>query len=258
MSDVYQNIEIQTYVIHLPERTDRLSTIQQQFEGKGEFDVTIMKANKHDIGAVGLWQSILKIITNAIANEDEIIIFCEDDLLFTPQYSSELLIKQIGNAKKSDAVILLGGVSWFKDAVQISHDLFWVEKFSGLQFTVVFKKFYEKILPVTFSKTNSADYRISDFSDKKFIIYPFISTQKKFGYSDVTNKNNEKGFVENLFKETSERLRLIKDVNDFIKLYSVCKKTTHFFFLSMIFLKPPSCFQVQKKFFIKISATYQT
>ncbi len=220
MKVVYQNIIIPAYVINLPERKDRLAHIQQQFLGKSEFDVTIMEACKHSIGAVGLWKSILKVIKIGVANEDDVIIFCEDDLQFTRQYMGEILIKQIENAKKYDADILLGGVSWFKDAVQISSDLFWVEKFSGLQFTIIFKKFYEKILNASFLETDAADYKISALSDKKFIIYPFISTQKEFGYSDVTKKNNEAGLVDKLFEETSERLHLLKNVNNFYKRYN--------------------------------------
>lgn len=217
MSDVYQNIIIPTYVINLKERTDRLTHIEQQFGGKSEFEVTIMEASKHAIGAVGLWQSILKIIKIALDSDDDAIIICEDDLQFTTQYAHEVLIKHIANAKKNDADILLGGVSWFKDAVQISSDLFWVEKFSGLQFTVFFKKFYEKILEATFLETDAADYKISSLSDKKFIIHPFISIQKEFGYSDVTPKNGEEGFVETCFKETSERLQLLKNVETYYK-----------------------------------------
>lgn len=217
MSNINQDILIPTYVINLPERTDRLAHIQHQFEGKSEFDVTIMEASKYAIGAVGLWHSILKIIRIAFANDDDAIIFCEDDLQFTAQYTQEILIEQIKNAQKNDADILLGGVSWFKDAVQISSDLFWVEKFSGLQFTIIFKKFYERILEATFLEIDAADYKISSLTDKKFIIYPFISIQKEFGYSDVTSKNAEPGFVETCFKETSERLQLLKNVKTYYK-----------------------------------------
>ena len=76
MKVVYQNIIIPAYVINLPERKDRLAHIQQQFLGKSEFDVTIMEACKHSIGAVGLWKSILKVIKIGVANEDDVIIFC--------------------------------------------------------------------------------------------------------------------------------------------------------------------------------------
>ena len=48
-------------------------------------------------------------------------------------------------------------------------------------------------------------------------MYPFISVQKEFGYSDVTPKNGEQGFVDKCFSETSERLRLLQDVETFYK-----------------------------------------
>ncbi len=69
--------------------------------------------------------------------------------------------------------IFSGGVSWFKTGVQISENLFWVEKFSRLQFTVIFKKFYQRILDINdFTEHDAADYKISDLTDKKLLFTP--------------------------------------------------------------------------------------
>src|SRR6185312_11999897 len=186
--------------------------ILQQFYQKKEFDVHIVEACQHSNGAIGLWNSITYILQNLINVQDDYVLICEDDHQFTSEYSKGHLIKCIAEAKGKGADILLSGVSWFKDAIQISKNLFWVEKFSGLQFTIVFKKFYDKILQAAFSETDAADYKISSLSENKFIIYPFISTQKEFGYSDVTAKNNEAGRVEKIFDECFERLQLLSNV----------------------------------------------
>ena len=191
--------------------------IRHEFKNLKEFCLIFVPAIAHKTGCIGLWRTIQNLLLDLNNNADEMIILCEDDHQFSEKYNYPLLKEKIMEAKENDADILLGGVSWFKDAVQISQDLFWVEKFSGLQFTVVFKKFYEKILSATFLETDAADYKISDLSDKKFIIHPFISTQKEFGYSDVTPKNGEEGFVETCFKETSERLQLLKNVETYYK-----------------------------------------
>lgn len=46
-------------------RPDRLAHLQHQFEDKPEFKVTHITAIKHDIGAIGLWESICKAVAMA-------------------------------------------------------------------------------------------------------------------------------------------------------------------------------------------------
>ncbi len=62
---------------------------------------------------------------------------------------------------------------------------------------------------------DAADHKIGTLTDKKFIIYPFLSVQRDFGYSDVTILNNEKERVGNLFQNVSERLCLLKKVRNY-------------------------------------------
>ena len=56
------------------------------------------------------------------------------------------------------------------------------------------------------------DFKISELSDKIFVMHPFISVQKEFGYSDVTSKNAEEGYVESLFAGSSRKLNMLKRV----------------------------------------------
>lgn len=212
-----QNTPFNVYVPNLSYRKERKINIYNQFKNRREFKLHIVPAFEHRIGAVGLWKTIQYILKEVIDKDDEFIIFCEDDHHFTEKYNFSYLIRNIKDTQERNADIILGGVSWFRDAIQISKDIFWVEKFSGLQFTIIFKKFYKKIISANFSETDAADYKISSLSDKKFIIFPFISIQKEFGYSDVTKKNNESGVVDKLYEETSERLHLLNNVNNFYK-----------------------------------------
>ena len=82
-SDFY----IPTYVINMKERLDRKKHIIGEFKGRDEFDVTYMDACTHKIGAVGLWNSIVRIIRLALENEDDVVVICEDDHYFTEDYS---------------------------------------------------------------------------------------------------------------------------------------------------------------------------
>ncbi|MFC7525729.1 hypothetical protein ACFQRK_17325 [Parapedobacter sp. GCM10030251] len=203
---------IQLYVINLEKRVDRLGHISRELVKKREFKFKVVKAVEYPIGAIGLWKTINQIINSACNSEKDLVIICEDDHTFTSDYSEALLLNVIENAKEIDADILLGGVSWFTNCVPITEHLYWVEKFSGLQFAVIFRKFYDTILNTTFYAGDAADYRISALSDKIYFIFPFISIQKEFGYSDVTTKNNETNRVETLFKDSAERVKAVDQV----------------------------------------------
>ena len=200
------------YVVNLKSRTDRKEHTRKEFLGRQEFAVTIVEAEEHERGAMGLWNTICKIIENINEKEYEFIILCEDDHRFTPDYSPSLLFTCIAQAKKKDADILLGGVSWFSGALQISENTFWVDKFSGLQFTVIYRKFFKAILEADLGATNVPDFKIAEMTDNKFFIHPFISTQVEFGYSDATKGNNVAGHVDGLFRNSVECAQSLRHI----------------------------------------------
>ncbi|TCD27796.1 hypothetical protein EZ456_07560 [Pedobacter psychrodurus] len=213
--DIGNGTSIPTYAINLRERTDRVDHIKSQFEGRSEFDLKLLQTDKHEIGTIGLWQNIVKIITEAKKKDIEYVIICEDDHVFTNKYMPKMLYEYIFLCQQKKVDILLGGVSWFNDALQISKNLFWVDQFTGLQFVVVFKRFFEVILEAGFNDIDTADLKISSLAKNKLVIYPFISIQKEFGYSDVTAKNNAGGYVDSIFKNTLAMMDKIAKVKRF-------------------------------------------
>jgi hypothetical protein len=198
------------HIINLKKRPDRLASIQCELSGRNEFDLVIVEAIEHPNGAMGLWQTIHSIVSSA--TDEELIIICEDDHQFTDAYSPEVLTSCIEEGIARDADILLGGISWFNEAAQISEHLFSVETFSATQFVVVFKKFYQNILDADFGDCDTADYKLAALTQKKFVIYPFISTQKEFGYSDATSRNNNFGRVTAIFNASFQRLTLLNEI----------------------------------------------
>lgn len=201
-----------TYIINLPERLDRKSHVIDQFSKMSNFCVNIIEACDHKIGSVGLWQSLVKIVNIAQENNYELVLVCEDDHMFSTEYENITLLSAINEANELGADVLLGGISWSSNCIPVSKSLFWVEKFSGLQFTVIFNRFYETILLAEFGEGDAADYKISALSERKYFIFPFISTQKEFGYSDVTLKNNQTNRVEALFKDSLMRVHAVNQV----------------------------------------------
>jgi len=206
---------MKVFAINLSSRTDRKEHIINQFMDKPEFTLTVVPAIEHQIGAVGLWQTIQQIVRGEAEKQNEYFILCEDDHTFTEQYSADLLHQSISHAAALKADMLSGGYSWFGNAIQVSGHLFWADKFNGMQFTVVFHKFYQAILDADFGEFVVPDISLSGITNNKFVMYPYISIQQEFGYSDVTSKNNEPGYVDGLFIATSQRLDTLSKVRDF-------------------------------------------
>jgi hypothetical protein len=66
---------------------------------------------------------------------------------------------------------------------------------------------------------DAGDLRISALTDKKWVIYPFISTQKDYGYSDVTERNNLPDRQQKIFAKSNECMKsLLKVISHFDKI----------------------------------------
>lgn len=204
-----------TYVVNLLNRTDRRKHILQQFADKPEFNIQIQQPIPHPIAAVSLWLTLCDIVVKEKEKNSPYFIFCEDDHTFTNAYSCDLLEKCISLADKLQVDILSGGASWFDNGVKTDENLFWIHQFTGMQFIVIYNRFYDRLLEVEYDDNVVADIKISNITDKKWMIYPYISIQTEFGYSDVTNKNNGLGVVQNLFKSAISRIELLNRVNQY-------------------------------------------
>lgn len=211
-------MQIYTFIINLEKRPERKLHSIQQFGERTEFNISIVKAIEDINGALGLWLTIKYIIKDLTPKEVDYILIAEDDHIFTNDYNKRTLFHAIKEAEKNRADILLGGVSWFCDALQISKSLFWVDQFTATQFVVVYRRFFDVILHADFLESDTADKKMAALSANKFFMFPFISTQKEFGYSDATAKNNIGGYVEQIFNDTSEKLEHLVKVASFYQL----------------------------------------
>lgn len=198
------------YVINMREREERKLHILKEFEHKEEFELNLVEASVHSIGAVGLWNSMIRIIKTAKEKEDDIIVICEDDHYFTENYSPKLLFKEVTEAYIQGAEVLSGGIGGFGQAIPVGYHRYKVDWFWCTQFIVIYSRFYDKMLNYSFLDTDTADGVISHLATNKMVIYPFISEQKDFGYSDVTQSNMEqKGKIREHFMRANKRMELI-------------------------------------------------
>ncbi len=195
---------IPVYSFNLQSRPDRLAHLQQQFQGKFEFEVILVEAVKHDVGAIGLWQSICKAVVMAQKRGEDVIILCEDDHEFTSYYSADYLFSNIAEAYAQGAELLNGGIGGFGNAVPVAMNRCCVDWFWCTQFIVVFKPLFSKILNYNFKEGDTADGVLSQIANNPQVMYPPVSTQKDFGYSDIIPR--QPMFQDNLFRSCNQRL----------------------------------------------------
>jgi len=205
-------ISIPTYIINLPERDDRRTHIIKQFQDRSEFDFKIIEAHRHSVGAIGLWITIRKIIKLAMENDDDVIIICEDDHEFTDDYAKHELFRNIFEGFQQNTDYINGGTSSINVVVPVSPTRFWVDLTRATQFMIIYKRLFEKILNYEFSKAVIADIVLSNLAENKMILFPFISKQHNFGYSDVTPQHTmDTDLVDIMFSDTERRLSQIKN-----------------------------------------------
>jgi len=176
------NAKINVYVPNLPNRAERRDSITRQFEGKDLFSLNIVQPINHPLARVSLWRTFVQIVRKEHQNGTGFFIFCEDDHVFTASYSDDILMRKISEAQRLGADVMSGGVSWHSMPVRVSDGLFWINGFTGMQFTVVFKKFYSRILNSDVEGERTLDLYISSLTDDALVTFPYLSTQREFGY----------------------------------------------------------------------------
>lgn len=209
-----KDISIPVFIINLKEHSDRLKHVLNQFEGKKEFDIHIVERCNHKSGDMGLWQSIVKIIKEVYNSDDDLIIICEDDHTFTEHYNRDTLIRNIIEAVNQNVELLSGGISGFGNAVPITSERYWIDWLRSLQFTVLYRPVFKKILNYNFKENDTACEVLSMLTSHKMVLYPFISIQRDFGYSDIALSNGElKDKVTELFKQANKKMEIYQYVN---------------------------------------------
>lgn len=208
---------ISTFIINLESRHERLENVLKEFVGRDEFEINIIKAVKHKIGAAGLFKSIQLAISIAKDNDDDVIIICEDDHVFTEHYSKEILFKNIVEAHAQGVEILCGGISGgYKTAIPVSKNRIWLDSYYCNQFIVIFKSLFDVIIDTKFDEAKKVDHTLSTLTMNKMTMFPFISVQKYFGYSDVTAYNQDNPeWAKSRFEIASNDLKRVWQVYNF-------------------------------------------
>src|SRR5690606_15980557 len=210
----YNEYQLSTYVINTLEREDRLDSIQSQFFGKSEFNLKVLTSPREYNGATGLWRNIKKAVSAAVENDEDLILICEDDHVFSANYDKFILFDSIFQGASLGAELILGGISNYQQGIVATPNLIWVAGFQCTQFTIIFKSMFQKILDVEFLDNDAADLKLSNITSNKYVIHPFVSYQKNFGYSDIPiNGVSTENYME-WFKGSESGLNFLRDITE--------------------------------------------
>ena len=198
-----------------------MKTARKDFEERLNWDIWLDKSNKIIEQLASEHQPdfylpvyVIKIIKMAKEKGDDIIVICEDDHYFTENYSPKLLFKEVTEAYIQGAEVLTGGIGGFGQAIPEGYHRYKVDWFWCTQFIVVYNRFFDKMLDYSFQDTDTADGVISKLATNKMVIFPFISEQRDFGYSDVTQSNMEQqGKIREHFARANKRMEFVSQSN---------------------------------------------
>ncbi len=156
-----------------------LSHIEQQFEGRTEFELNIVDilAEDRDVLEMKIWNNMVSICRKAWEAGDEVIVICNEKQIFTSHYSPNFFLHVILEAANRGAKLLLGGTGNFQQAIPISEACFWIDTFTFAPFIVLFQPIIKEISNEPFSEEDSSvEQKISEMTSHKMLIYPYIST----------------------------------------------------------------------------------
>ncbi|TWF39953.1 hypothetical protein FHW36_105394 [Chitinophaga polysaccharea] len=135
------------------------------------------------------WTTLCILASNAERDNLDFFILSDIKYQFHSNYKKDHLNTGILKAQEANADILLGTVEAFESAIQIDHNLFWIDKFKGLSFVIIFKQFYNRLLQANENDINlSPDHFLSLITASKLLLYPFISnpSEKPSQSSDLS------------------------------------------------------------------------
>lgn len=146
--------------------------VNTQFDRKNEF---LLNNSYPDVCHLS-WPVLRMLTLKAKKENNDLMILCSTDHRFSNNYTADYLRMCIAEAEKKGADVLLGAVNWFESAIQIDHHIFWLDKFSGIQFIILFRKFYDTLVGIDNEGIGlEPEYLLSSATANKFLMYPFIS-----------------------------------------------------------------------------------
>jgi hypothetical protein len=178
MEDIrFSNITLPAYVLTTGEE-NTVAAILKQFEDKPEFELTILPLDNERYPPISYWEILRNCIRQAISNDDDVIIICDDEHSFTDKYERDIFIQHILDAHTQGCELLSGGIEEADQVVQVARSRFWINHFTSSPFLVLYRKVFEKILAEPYHGIEPPEAVLSEIATNKILIYPFISAPR--------------------------------------------------------------------------------
>ncbi len=176
------------YVIHLPDRSDRLENIIANFSSL--YNIIIVDAIKNQIGRIGCFLSHQKCIRFAKESNMKYICVLEDDCI--PIANADDLLKIKDFFDNNEWNLFIGGGTGIWDVLKKipypHYDLFEVNKIKTNHMVCYHQSVYDFFLSIDPFTTDIPIDRIWNGHFTAIIPIPFIASQSN-GFSNIENKN---------------------------------------------------------------------
>lgn len=154
------------YLLKLAGKTDEIKSIYTRLQ-----HITIKKIS---IDAKDHWQQLINIIENAERAQENSVIFCTNEKLLE-KLNVDNFSRQIKEAAKYNAKILLANAGNAVSLLPISSNLFWIDHFTGCELMVIFRSCYALLTNEEHMEDEMIDEKLSEITSNKLLVHPMIS-----------------------------------------------------------------------------------
>jgi glycosyl transferase family 25 len=168
--DVLSNFPLPLFILKSAAE-DRSTNVLSEFNEKDEFRILSDELLEYNVGTISLISSML------LNMENEYVVLCRADHIFTQAYSRTRLMEMIGSMENKNIELALGGLGGFETIVPLGEDLTWVDWFAYATMMILSKKLCRKIVKGSLEESKDQDL-LSAMTINKAVISPYISVSK--------------------------------------------------------------------------------
>lgn len=170
----FSNYFISTYLIG---NCDNFSCFKTEFASREEFDVNYIYSVKEN--SEEEWNIFRQIVEKSHANKEDAIVLCRNRGHFSKAYSKEFFFHGIFKCADFNTHLLVGGCVDFNNLVPVTSNLFWVDRFIGGTFLVLFSSAYRLLLNIHPKTSKNIDTILSETLANKLLLCPMIFKRRE-------------------------------------------------------------------------------
>ena len=188
--NIFEEIRIPLFTYSLTNKELYITELQPAFDLRF-FDLVDVNRGPQ-LNTQKKWDSLRAIINKAKENEFELIALLTGKNVSFDFMGGHYLLKNILEASAQNAEILLGHLNDFTYAVPISESRYWIDRFNGSDFFVIYRQLYDKILAVYDCDDESVFQKLSSLTVNKMVLFPFAVDEVNKDKAVTTASNGKR------------------------------------------------------------------